>query len=295
MIDYDPDKWRDHLFDIHGSMVREIAARVATVVGWSVLVVVLSRIGPVYTLPLTLHSLVGLALSMLLVFRTNASYDRFWEGRRLWGALINDCRNLARSIRVILADDPDRVAELLGWISAYPYAVMNRLRGSTHLGPAESRLPAAVLQQVRATDHVPLAITIRMSQLLDESRRAGQFSDIVYTNLDTIVQRLIDIVGGCERIHSTPLPYVYVVHLRRCLILYCYALPLALVETYGWATVAATLVVAYTFFGIEEIGVEIEDPFGNDVNDLPLDRYCDRIGENVANVLAAYQADDATV
>ena len=96
-------------------------------------------------------------------------------------------------------------------------------------------------------------------------------------SLDQNVQLLIDYFGACERIHKTPLPFVYVVHLRRALVLYCFTLPFALVDHYGWWAIPATLLVAYTFFGIEEIGVEIENPFGQDDNDLPLERFCETI------------------
>ena len=102
-------------------------------------------------------------------------------------------------------------------------------------------------------------------------------SDYLFVAVEQVVQRLVDALGSCERIHATPLPFVYVVHLRRTLIWYCFSLPLALVQTYGWGTTVVVALVAYTFFGIEEIGVEIEDPFGNDANDLPLERYCQRL------------------
>ncbi len=103
--------------------------------------------------------------------------------------------------------------------------------------------------------------------------------------LDQNVQLLIDSLGACERIRKTPLPFAYVVHLRRALILYCFTLPFALVESFGWGTILATLLVAYIFFGIEEIGVEIEDPFGQDDNDLPLDRICATIEQNLIALL----------
>jgi putative membrane protein len=103
--------------------------------------------------------------------------------------------------------------------------------------------------------------------------------------LDQNVQLLIDYLGGCERIHKTPLPFAYVVHLRRALILYCFTLPFALVESFGWGTILDTLLVAYVFFGIEEIGVEIENPFGQDDNDLPLERICATIEQNLQALL----------
>ena len=106
-------------------------------------------------------------------------------------------------------------------------------------------------------------------------------SDYVMTALDQNVQALIDYIGGCERIHKTPLPFAYMVHVRRRLVLYCIALPFALVSDFGWETIPVSTVVAYVFFGIEEIGVEIEDPFGLDDNDLPLESICQTIDGNL--------------
>src|SRR5918993_817187 len=113
MIHYDPHKWLDHFFDIRGSLVREITARVLLCVGWSALVVWFHySVNPV-GIPSLLHTLVGVALGLLLVFRTNASYDRYWEGRRLWGGIVNDCRNLVRGAVVHLADDVSLMRELV--------------------------------------------------------------------------------------------------------------------------------------------------------------------------------------
>jgi putative membrane protein len=115
---------------------------------------------------------------------------------------------------------------------------------------------------------------VRLSALLAEARAEGRLSDHLLVALDQNVHLLTDHLGACERIHKTPLPFAYMVHLRRALILFCFTLPFALVGDFGWGTIPDTLLVAYVFFGIEEIGVEIEDPFGVDDNDLPLERLC---------------------
>jgi putative membrane protein len=120
-----------------------------------------------------------------------------------------------------------------------------------------------------------------MTACLQTARRDGLITDIVQVSLDNNIQQLVDFVGGCERIRKTPLPFSYVVHLRRALIIYCFTLPFALVESFGWFTILDVLFVAYTFFGIEEIGVEIEGPFGNDENDLPMQDICETIHNNV--------------
>jgi len=281
MIDYDAHEWRETLFEVHGSMLREIGARVAVCVAWSIGVVAVHLHVRKVDMPPTVHTLVGVALGLLLVFRTNASYDRFWEGRKMWGGIVNETRNLVRATRVLLDKDLDLHAVLARWTAAWCYSTMENLRGGRSVGPERLALPARDLDAALAAQHIPLHIAVRMSTLLQQARERGLISDFQQMTLDQNVQLLIDYMGACERIHKTPLPFAYVVHLRRALILYCFALPFVLVETFGWGAVAGTMFVAYVFFGIEEIGVEIEDPFGTDDNDLPLERICETIERNL--------------
>lgn len=280
MIHYDPHRWLDHFFDIRGSMVREILGRVALCVLWTTAIVVFHfKVRPL-GIPSTLHNLVGLALGMLLVFRTNASYDRFWEGRKLWGGMVNECRNLVRAGAVHFGQDKDLLATLARWTAAFPYAAASTLRGTKDLGALKD-LSAAELDVVLNSQHSALAVAAGMGACLRQARDKGLISDIVLTSLDQNITLLVDYLGGCERIRKTPLPFAYVVHLRRALVLYCFTLPFALVDTFGWATILDVFLIAYVFFGIEEIGVEIEGPFGYDDNDLPLEAICETIRDNV--------------
>ena len=277
MIDYNKREWTRSLFTIRGSMVHEISGRVSACAIWAVAVVAVHHLIQSMEIQPTTHMLVGVALGLLLVFRTNASYDRYWEGRRQWGSIINETRNLGRAARVFLSSDRELLDELLLWTIAFPHAAMNALRGSSGLGATAQRLPAAEVETVLQSGDLPLAVAVRISERLVRARDRGIISDYVTMSLDQNVQLLMDYFGACERIHKTPLPFVYVVHLRRALVLYCFTLPFALVAQYGWWAIPATLLVAYTFFGIEEIGVEIENPFGLDENDLPLERFCETI------------------
>lgn len=282
MIQYDPHRWTDHFFDIRGSMVREIIGRVAACVLWSALVVWAHQSGYKVGIPSTLHTLVGLALGMLLVFRTNASYDRFWEGRKLWGGMVNETRNLVRSAQSWFGSDAALVKELAVWTAAFPVASMHYLRGVLlDLNKDVPEVPREQALAVQNAEHPVLAVAMRLSGCLAEATKRGLISDIARASIDQNITLLVDYHGGCERIRKTPLPFAYVVHLRRALVLYCFTLPFALVEAFGWTTVLDTLLVAYVYFGIEEIGVEIEGPFGFDDNDLPLEAICDTIRHNV--------------
>ncbi len=142
MIDYDPHEWRAHLLDIKGSMVREIFARVAMCVAWSVVVVVFNHYVFSVGIPPSVHALLGTAIGLLLVFRTNASYDRFWEGRRMWGNIINESRNLGRMAAVHLANAPELQQRAIAWSIAFPYAVMHRLRNECKLDGADKHMAA---------------------------------------------------------------------------------------------------------------------------------------------------------
>jgi putative membrane protein len=291
MIHYDPHKWLDHLFDIRGALVREIGGRVAMCVLWAVTVVAWHyHVRPV-GISVVLHSLVGVALGLLLVFRTNAAYDRYWEGRRLWGGIVNSTRNLIRAASVHICSDSALLLTLTRWTAVFPWAVMSTLRGESNLGPAVEELSSRQIEAIRNAQHPALLVAQRMTGCILEARRRGLITDIIQVSLDTNIQLLIDYLGGCERIRKTPLPFAYVVHLRRALIIYCCTLPFALVETYGWFTILDVLFVAYIFLGIEEIGVEIEGPFGNDANDLPLQDICETIHHNIYALVGVPQAE----
>ena len=288
MIHYNPHRWTSHLFDVEGSMVREITGRVALCVIWSAAVVLIHHRIAAVAVPSSLHTLVGAALGLLLVFRTNASYDRFWEGRKLWGGVVNESRNLGRSARAYLSGGaPDLADRVVLWAAVFPWAVRNSLRDSGGLGRAIDLLPADEADEVRRAPNVPLAVACRVSRTLVEARDRGAISDVLLAAVDDNTQLLIDYYGACQRINRTPLPFVYVVHLRRALIAYCFTVPFALIESFGWWTVPCTLLLTYTFFGIEEIGVEIEDPFGQDPNDLPLTTFCETIENDLLAMLNA--------
>ncbi|HEX2574371.1 MAG TPA: bestrophin family ion channel [Polyangia bacterium] len=274
MIDYDAHRWWPHLFDIRGSMVRQIGYRVLATVVWSAAIVAIDQTYHDIDMPPTVHSLLGVALGLLLVFRTNASYDRFWEGRRMWGGMVNETRNLARLGHSLLSEAPGLYQELVQWTIAFAYASMHHLRGQKSFGPMVERLPREALERAIALGNAPLGASLEMTRRITQARQQGLISDVQQDMLDRNVQLLVDYLGACERINKTPLPFAYVVHLRRALLLYCLSLPSALVTSFGWWTVPANLFVSYTFYGIEEIGVQIEDPFGTDDNDLPLERIC---------------------
>lgn len=280
MIDYDPRRWRQTLFGLRGAMLSQVLFRVLVCTLWACSVVSWHHhIAPI-GLSDKAHVLIGLAMGLLLVFRNNAAYDRYWEGRKQWGSIANELRNLGRASSVWLVGAPDLARRLLSWAAVYPYAVMHSLRGDRRLGPS-SGLSYRAIQQVMNAEHIPLAVARRMSATLAAARKRGTISESIQMALDRHVLGLVDCLGTCERIQRSTLPFAYVAHLRRMLVLYCYTLPFTLVDLFGWGAVVVTMLLSYTLFGIEAIGVELEAPFGRDPNDLPLERYCRVISQEL--------------
>ena len=282
MINYDPHRWMDHFFDYKGSLVKEISGRVLICTAWAGIVVLFHiHVAPI-GIPSIIHTLVGLALGLLLVFRTNASYDRFWEGRKLWGGIVNETRNMIRTSEAFLINAPEIRKEIALWTIAYTYGAMHILRDKVSLGPVAAELDPEDVKKALESGHPALYAANKIAQLLQKAKMQGHITDFAQSTLDQNVQLLVDYIGGCERIHRTPLPFAYVVHLRRALVIYCFTLPFALVDLFDWkwAVIFDTLFLSYVYFGIEEIGVEIEDPFGEDENDLPLETICASIDKN---------------
>jgi Predicted membrane protein len=288
MVEYNAHKFVRHIFVLHGSVAPKIIWRVLFFAGWSATVLVFHRFVRPVEVPSTVHTLVGVALGLLLVFRTNASYERFWEGRKLWGGIVNESRNLARITSAFLRERPSLIESIILWAAAFPYASMHSLRGTASLGPLAARLPEADVAETLAATHVPLSVARRISGSLAEARAAGHLTDYVAVAIDSNVQQLVDYLGACERIQKTPLPFAYVVHLRRALVLYCLTLPFVLVGPFSWSTIIYTMMISYILFGIEEIGVEIENPFGTDYNDLPLEEICATIERDLLAVVEVH-------
>jgi putative membrane protein len=284
-------------------MVREISGRIVAVVAWSAFVVLAIHFVDLQangkhdeslrflTIPLSAHSLLGVVLSLLLVFRTNSSYDRFWEGRKLWGGIVNETRNLARLACVHLHSANALKTQIVQLAIAFAYSSMHKLRQQSSLEPAAARLGPAT-EALAAAEHVPLAVATQITNVLTQARSQGLIDSYVLVQMDQNVQLLVDYLGGCERIHKTPLPFAYMVHLRRAIILYTLTLPFALYDDFGFATIAVTFLVAFFFFGIEEIGVTIEDPFEGEENDLPLEQICATIDRNLSALLHSNVALD---
>lgn len=228
----------------------------------------------------------GISLSLFLGFRNNACYDRWWEARKLYGQLLVVMRTLARQSAILDEATPSRRAELLRLATAFTKALTARLRDRP-LAPAVAlELPAEEITQLEATANPPDALLARMTGVLLAARREGGLDSITYTALSTQLDHLTAIQGACERIRHTALPFAYTLLLHRTAHLFCMLLPFGVVHSLGYATPLLTALVAYTFFGLDALGDELEEPFGSAQNDLPLDA----ITRTIEIDLAGYRA-----
>lgn len=264
--------WLAILFARRGSVLPSILPQLGLVTALATIItashgMVLGWKTPLTPMPFTL---VGIALAIFLGFRNSASYDRYWEARKFWGQGLNECRTLTRQALSLLDKQVDIRPFVYGQI-----AFIHALRGYLRRVPVERELaallPAELLARMREAHYPPTLILVWLGQWLHEQRRAGHLQAVLAAKMEDALSGLNQVQGGCERIVSSPIPFAYTVILYRTVGVYCLLLPFGLVDTLGWMTPLVTAFVSYTFFAQETLLSEIEEPFGNAENDLPLD------------------------
>jgi putative membrane protein len=225
------------------------------------------------------HSLLGFVLSLFLVFRTNTAYDRWWEGRKQWGGLVNVSRTLAIRVREF-SDDPAAQAHFAEAIPGFVKALRDHLRPNQ---PGDPEAPNVA--EFTAAAHVPNAWAQGMERRANAMLKAGDLTDQQHWLIAQNLERMVDILGACEHILKTPVPYSYSMFLKKFIFLYVVTLPIGFVATFAWWSVPVVMLVFYILVSVELIAEEIEDPFGVDENDLPLDGLCETIQGNVEEIL----------
>lgn len=233
----------------------------------------------------SLHSILGITLGLLLVIRTNTAYERWWEGRKLIGSLVNSSRNLALKLQSLLPPtELEARRYLAALIGDLPLALKEHLREGVHLDHLTS-LEASTRATLAERPHIPVGMISLVYDSLQGHVRSGHLSETHLIVLTRDVDVITDVVGACERIKNSPLPFAYTIHLKIFILVFIMTLPLGMVETFGWTTVPALVLVFYAMAGLELIGEEIEDPFGTDLNDIPMDAITATIRRNVRAVL----------
>jgi putative membrane protein len=264
-----------HLFFImRGSVVPRILPQIFGFAAYGALVVLVVRalrldFGNAGTAP---FALLGVALSIYLGFRNNAAYDRWWEARKLWGQLVFDVRNLARASTGLI-EDRRELRGLLMEAIAFCHFLRGLVRRVDALPEARGFIGDEAEAAAKAIN-APDAMVRRMGARVAALRKAGAIDTIGYRILDERLSEMAAAQAGCERILGTPLPFAYTLLLQRTAYVFCLLLPFGLATPAGWATPLFTALIAYTFFGLDALSEELEDPFGIQPNDLALDGLC---------------------
>lgn len=284
-----------HLFFVmRGSVVPKIIGKIISIALLAVVVLLVDQY--LFTLPhisITAMGVFGVALSLFLGFRNNAAYDRWWEARKLWGAMIADVRNLGRHMCVFVGKGSDR-EHILSYAIAFAHLHRGFLRGvdvradiSGWIGEEEA---AALIARKNPADAALRSMADHLGRLAD----AGSINGFGQMTISQTLSSLAVAQAGCERIVTTPLPFVYSLLVRRTTYLYCWLLPFALIESTGWFAPIFAAVVAYVFFGLQTVTNEMELPFHNVQNGLPLDAMCRTMEISVAEALDRPAPDNLT-
>jgi len=288
-----------------GSVLPAILPRSLICGASGVLITILHQFGWPVGIPALAGLVPNLVLGLMLVFRTNTAYERFWEGRRLWGSLVNVSRNLARQIwtnvaepesdNIVLGRQSDTVpgaqsdreakAATLRLLVAFAVATKLHLRQQPVNQELEQLLPSSKFFKLKQMNNPPLEVAFWIGDYLQQQYQRDRLHIHQLIAMQELLNGMVDSLGGCERILKTPIPLAYMIHLRQLLLLYCLTLPFQFVSDLGWWTSLVVVLISFTLFGIEEIAVEIENPFGQDANDLPLDAICETMLRNVEDLM----------
>jgi ion channel-forming bestrophin family protein len=289
MTGYEPRQfWRD-VFAIEQSESPSVLARVAEFGLFALLVYLINDHTPLdLGIDVAPYEVAGVALGVLLVLRTNSGYDRWWEARRLWGGIVNQCRNLAIAAIAYGPADAQWRAQVIRWTAALEHVCRRSLRGERDLPEVAALLGEADAHRIARAEHMPSFVSARLAELLRQGRDELGMDPFAFLQIDRERATLIDHLGGCERILATPLPRIYAIHIRRFIFLYLTTLPFAMLNKIGWMTTPVTVVVAYVILSLDQIGVELQNPFvKKNMGHLPLDELTSKIEVNLRALLAA--------
>lgn len=293
MISYNPKDWAGFIFRFHKSdtfrKLLPLMGAIGTyagIIAW--LELDLLKLGQSNYLKNVsiIHTLLGFAISMLLVFRTNTAYDRWWEGRKQWGALVNNSRNLALKLHAYLPESArEHRAFFLQLIPRFAIELRMLLQKEATRYQLDEQ-PHSEISQFDNTKHGPMQAVLLMQQRIHVMQQAGLLKGEQLLLLNNELSAFMDICGACERIKNTPIPYSYSAFLKKFIFIYVVTLPIGYVFSLGYLVIPITILLLYVLGSLELIAEEIEDPFGIDTNDLPMQRLSENIQKNIGELLA---------
>lgn len=285
MIHYNPKDWITFIFHFHKSdTFHKLWQLMLSVAAFSGLIAYLELnhlklSDTVYIKNVNMvHSLLGFVISLLLVFRTNTSYDRWWEGRKLLGSLVNVSRNFAIRIKALELGKEDN--EFFRYaIAKYAFALKEHLREKQYFGKN------SIMIEIDGGKHIPNQVAVSITAKLFELKKEGKISGEELIILSKDSTQFTDVCGACERIKNTPIPYTYSAFIKKFIFVYVLTLPIGWVFSLGYFVVALVPFVLYVLASLELIAEEIENPFGTDANDLPVDEIANNIEKHVGEIL----------
>lgn len=293
MISYNPRSWLANIFQVKQSdTFRALLPLIGVVAAYTALIVFLET--EWLHLPETtsfkhltaIHTLLGFVISMLMVFRTNTAYDRWWEGRKLWGSLVNCSRNFAVKINAFVPQNDTKTRLFFKTIiPEFAFSLQRHLQAETTRVELEME-PHPEIPNFDHTKHVPIQVARLMATKLNLMYKDNAITGDQFIIINNELQTFLDVCGACERIKNTPIPFSYSAFIKKFIFLYIATLPFGLAFTLHYLMVPVVALVFYVLASLEMIAEEIEDPFGFDPNDLPMKKMAENIQKNVMDILS---------
>ena len=294
MISYNPKDWFTYIFRFHkADTVTKLAPLILGISVYSALIAFFelqfwkfSGNNYIRNIPV-MHTLLGFAISMLLVFRTNTAYDRWWEGRKLWGSLVNSSRNLALKLSSYLSPEETGSRSFFRKIiPAYAFSLHNHLhKEKIRVELFEEEEHRHVFNELDHSKHVPNQVALLMHRHIHQLYRENKITGDQLIVLNNELQSFTDICGACERIKNTPIPYSYSVFIKKFIFVFVMTLPFGYVFTLSYFVIPVVAFVFYVLASLELIAEEIEDPFSGDANDIPTEKLSENIQSAVRDII----------
>lgn len=283
---YEYSNFIESALAFHGSVTPRVWKKVLAAFIYACLISVLSIFIPSLALPISPFEYAGAIMGLILVFRVNAGYDRWWEARKLWGTVVNCSRNLAIILINYMASSHDNeIDNSLGLIAAMPYLMKNTLRGYTSTAEVKHLLDDETYSQLQQWQHKPNFISSKLAEFLSQMQKNNKLSQFSFLKAEELRESILDCQGACERILKTPMPFVMAIKSRRFIFLFLMILPVALVNYSIYINPMIVSLVAYALFALDQIGVELQNPFSTDnLSHLPLNDICHTIENNLIEI-----------
>jgi putative membrane protein len=289
MPEYKPQQFWHDVFALKQAQSPAVLARVAEFGLFALIVSIVHHYSPEQVdlgIDVAPYEVAGAALGVLLVLRTNSGYERWWEARRLWGGIVNQSRNMAIGVLAFGPADPRWREQVILWTAALPHVFRRSLRGEREMPEVAALLGQVEADRITRAEHMPSYVNERIADLLRQARDERGMDSFSFLEIDRERAALIDHIGGCERILNTPLPRIYAIHIRRFIFLYLATLPFSMLRktTVLWMPAGVTVLVGYVLLSLDNIGVELQNPFDKEnMGHLPLDELT---AKNEATLLA---------